>query len=286
VQAADSSIIAAQLEGLAAAVAATLLVLVLGARPWRRDGRTPAWCSPLALGLAVAAAFAATRGLPTLPPGETLHWLFYLALVAAAFGVYEASSGARPALARGLLSALLPLVLLAFQRRNHWGRLEGILWTAGLAASVFLVWHALLGHARRAPGGAAVLGWALATALAAGTYGLAGGGLFFLLPAALALATGACALLGLWRAEPGLGQGGLAPFALLHFAFLWSARYLYELSTLGFVLLSLAPLGVWLSAIAPEERPRLRGALACAGPTLLAAAALVHELAAAPAPYG
>src|SRR6185503_15300328 len=128
-----------------------------------------------------------------------LHWIFFLALFSAAFGAYEARASARSWIPRGVLAVLLPVVLLAFQRRNHWGRVEGILWTAGLAGFVYLAWQALLAHARQGNGGAATLGWALASALAAGTHGLAGGALFFVLPAALALATGACALLGLWR---------------------------------------------------------------------------------------
>lgn len=153
-----------------------------------------------------------------------------------------------------------------------------------LATLAFLAWQALLAHEPRTSGGASTLGLALATALAAGVCGLAGGGLFFLLPAGLALATGACALLGLWRGEPGLGRSGLAPFVLLHYAFVWSARYLYELSLPGYVLLSLAPLAVWLSALAPAQRPRARAALAFLGPSLIAAAALACEFAAAPAP--
>ena len=288
-QAADSSIVAVQFAGIAAAVGATLLALAPAARPWRgRAARTSSFGAPLALGLAVAAAFVATRSLPTLPPRETLHWIFYLALLAAAFGAYEARAGTRPLLARALFAVLLPVVLLDFQRRNHWGRLEGILWTGALAAWVFLTWHALLAHERRAPGPASTLGWALATALAAGTYGFAGGALFLLLPAALALATGACALLGLWRGEHGLGQSGLAPFVLLYAAFLWLARHLYELSAPGYALLSLAPLAAWLSALAPAGRPRTRAALALLGPPLVAAAALAHEIAAAPpaSPYG
>ena len=284
-----ASIVAVQLAGVGAAVGAALLALVPAARPWRgRAERTASWGAPLALGLAVAAAFAATRSLPTLPPRETLHWVFYLALLAAVFGAYEARPGTKPLLARAISAVLLPVVLLEFQRKNHWNRLEGILWTGGLAAWAFLVWHALLAHARRVPGPASTLGWALATALAAGTYGFAGGALYSLLAAALALATGACALLGLWRGEHGLGASGLAPFVLLHSSFLWLARFLYELSAPGFALLSLAPLAAWLSELAPAGKPRTRAALALLGPTLCAGAALVHELIAAPppSPYG
>jgi hypothetical protein len=279
---AGSSIVAVPLTGTAVAIVATLVVLVPVARPWRgRAARTPGWAAPLALGLAVAATFLATRSPPTLPPSETLHWILYLALLSAAFGACEARASARSWFARGLFAVLLPVVLLDFQRRNQWGQVEGILWTAGLAGFVFLAWQALLAYARRGSGGTATLGWALAAALAAGTHGLAGGSLFFLLPAALALATGACALLGLWRAEPGLGRGGLAPFLLLHFAFLWISRYLNSLTALGFVLLSLAPLAVWISVLVPATRLRTRAVLEFLGPTLVAAVALAHEFAAA-----
>lgn len=284
-----NSLVVNAIVGVGSASLAALALLLPAARPWRgRAASTRPWGAPLALGVATCAGFGATRGWPSLPPGETLEWLFYLAILAAAYGTYEALS-MRPRLpARALCAVLVPLVVLAFQREHHWGRAQGVAWTGGLAVWLFLTWQALSAHERRVKGGAPTLGLAMAGALAAASYGLAGGGLYAQLAGALALALGACALLGLWRHESGLGVGGVATFVLLHFALVWLARYLYELSAAGFVLLSLAPLGVWLSACAPAARPRLRAALALAGPTLLAATALALEFAAAPppSPYG
>lgn len=285
---AGDSIVATAVVGAASAGLAALTPLLLAARPWQgRAARTRPWGSPLALGSALCASFGATRGWPGLPPGETLEWLFYLGLMAGAYGAHEALARRPSWLARGLCAVLAPVVLLEFQREHHWGRLQGVAWTGGLAVWLFVTWHALGAHERRGSG-AATLGLALAGALAAATFGLAGGGLYAQLAGALALALGACALLGLWRHESGLGVGGVATLVPLHFALVWLARYLYELSATGFVLLSLAPLGVWLSACAPASRPRLRALFALAGPTLVAATALALELAAAPppSPYG
>ncbi len=280
----------------AGAAASAAVVLAVAARPWRgRSHAARPWGPPLALALGTAVGFWMTRGRPSFPPAQAVHWLFYAALAGGACGAYEGASGRRPYLfsrgigraMRSLFSALLPLVLLGFQRERYWGRTEGVLWTAGLALLLFLAWNALAALETRASvGGATALGLALATALAAGSYGLAGGALFAQLAGALALALGLCALSGLWLRVPGLGAGGVAPYALLHYGLIWTARWLYELSTPAFVLLSLVPLASLGSALVPSPRARARVALALLGPTLLAAAALLVEvLAAPPDPY-
>jgi len=288
IQSGDPRIITAVSVASASVVAAA--ALLPATRPWRgRAAAVRPWGAPLALGLAVCAGFVASRGWPAWPPSEALHRLFYVALCAGAYGLYEAARRSSSNLVpRAVLVVLAPYVVLEFQRRLHWSALEGAAWMAGLAAVLFVTWQALVAHEARERGGSAALGLALATALSAATQGLAGGTLFFLLPASLALATGASALLGLWRRDAGLGPGGVAPFVILYSAFAWLGHFLNELSTLGFVLLALAPLAVWLSALAPAARPRTRAALAVLGPTLVAALALAHEFAAAPppSPYG
>lgn len=258
------------------------LVLALAARPWRGRGEpTPAWSAPLALAAGAAAGFWLTRGRPSFPPTQAVHWLFYAALAGGACGAFEAARGKSVAL-RGLLAALLPVLVLAFQRERYWARVEGVLWTAGLAALLFVTWN-VLAAAEGHGGGTRALGLACATALAAGSYALAGGALFAQFTGALALAMGLCALLGLWRRAPGLGPGGIAPYVLLHHGMLWCARWVNELSLPAFVLLALAPLAVLAARLAPSSRPRLAAALAFLGPMLLSAAALGWEFASQPA---
>ncbi len=282
----DGSLRVAAQTLLAAAAGATL-VLATSTRPWRgRDLPSPAFGAPLALASALALGFAMSRGLPAFPPAETLHWIFYAALAGGLYGAWEGTSGRRARLARAGLSVALPLVLLEFQRERHWGRSEGILWSAGLAALLFVGWNALGALEERRPGSAALaLGLAFASALAAGAYAFAGGSIFTLLPAALALAVGLCALLGSWRRSSGLGAPGVAPFVLVHFGLVWVARWLYELSTAGFVLLSLVPLAAAPALFLPALRPRTRAALVFGAPVALAAAALLAEWSAAPEPY-
>jgi hypothetical protein len=288
VQAGGGSIVVTPLVGLACATTVTVIVLAAGARPWRgRTARTSAWCAPLALGLAFASAFLATRSLPAFPPRETLQWLFWFALGASLHGILG-PSGRAAGWTRAFLSMLLPFLVLAFQRRHHWERLEGALWTAGLAAWLFSCWQLALRGAERASAAPAALGLALTCALAAATFGLAGGGLFFVLPATLALATGALALLGFWRGEPGLGARGWSPFVVLFFGCLWCARYLYELSAVGFALLSLVPLAPESALLVPGQHAKWRALIALFAPFLLAAATLAYELAhvSTPLAYG
>jgi len=286
---AQTSPVEVALTSVLAASGAALVLLGAAARPWRgRAQATSAWGAPLALGLAFAAAFLCSRTPPPLLPQRSEQWLFHLALAAAAYGLYEAVGGRRSALTRALFAVLVPVVLLEFQRKGHWGRTEGVLWTGGLAALLFVSWQAGAARESAAKSGAGALGLALGTALAAATYGKAGATLYALLPGALALATGAVALLGIWRRASGLGPAGVAPFVVLYFATLWLARFLYELGTPAFALLSLVPLGASAAALVPASRPKLRELASVLGPMLPAAAALGIELASAPpaSPYG
>jgi len=277
----DASPLAAALTAALGAAGSAALVLALAARPWL--GRaTRAWGAPLALAAGGAVGFWLTRGRPSFPPSPAVHWLFYAALAGGGLGVLEAVGPRRVRLLRALLAVLLPVLVLEFQRARHWQRAEGLLWTAGLALLVFAAWSGLAAQEERGDGGGATaLGLALASALSAGSYGLGGGAVLAQQAGALALAVGLCALLGLWRRAPGLGPGGIAPFALLHYGQLWIARWVNELSTASFALLSLVPLAALAPGLVPARRPRLRAALGLCAPVLLAAAALAVELAAA-----
>ena len=262
----------------AGAAAVAILVLAPAAQPWRgRAAPTRSWGPPLALAATTAAGFWLTRGKPEFPPVRAVSWIFYAALAGGVCGTFEALRGRSVRTLRGLASVLLPVLVLGFQRERHWARIEGLAWTAGLAALVFAVWNALAAREERR-GGAHALGLALATALAAGSYGLGGGWIFAQLTGALGLAVGLCALLGLWRGAPGLGSAGVAPFVLLHYGMLWIARWLNELSSASFLLLSLAPLAAACTRLVPSTRPRLETVLAILAPTLVAAAALAVEL--------
>jgi hypothetical protein len=213
----------------AGAAGCAALVLALAAEPWRgRAHATRAWGAPVALGAAAAAGFwlARPRTSSVVDGALALH----VALAGGVLGALGPSQRLR--LVRAFVAVLLPVLVLQFQRALHWGRVEGILWTGGLAALLYVAWNLLAAQEEREGSGAATtLGLAFAAALAAASYGLGGGAVFAQHAGALALGTGLCALLGLWRRAPGLGAGGVAPFMLLHYGHLWIARWLNDLST-------------------------------------------------------
>jgi hypothetical protein len=288
-QDAGSAIVRTALLGLAAPVGAAALVLAVSARPWRgRAGESRAFGPPLALGLAFLAAFVATHGWPRIGGAATLRdKLVCLGLVVA---LVQARPVRRSSVLVGfqaLTATVMPWFLLEFQRERHWDRAEGVLWSAGLGLFVFLAWILAGEHESRRSSPAPVWGWALATLLAAGTYQVSGSSQVAQLGGGLALALGCCALLALWRRSAGLGLAGVGPFVVLYVGLTWCGRFISELSLVGFVLLSLAPLGVLAARFVPPARPRLAAALEVLVPTGLALAALLFERAqAAPAPYG
>ncbi|HEX6886381.1 MAG TPA: hypothetical protein VF530_23600 [Planctomycetota bacterium] len=275
---AQDDLLAAALAAQAGAGGAAALVLVAAARPWRgRLGVTPAWGAPLALGAGSALGFWLTRGAPAFPPAQATHWLFYALLAATLVGLLAAPAPRAARVGGAALALLQPWLLLAFQRERYWGRAEGLAWCALLALAALGSWGALA-RASRCHGAAAELGLALALALVAGAYGLGGGALLAQLAGAFALAAGLCALLGLWRRAPGLGTGGAGTLAFVHAGLAALAHWLYELSTVAFVLVAVVPFTPLVAGLAGRERPRTRATLALGAPLLVAGAALAREL--------
>lgn len=279
---AQQSLILNALLGLLWPAGTTLAVLAAGRG--LAPGRPARAALPgLALGLGFAAGYVAIQGFPPFRWDLTIRqWLAYLALGFALFGWYEARAGGPRVLARALVSVLLPVLLLEFQRERHWGRMEGILWSAGLAAFVFASWHGLARLERRAPDAWRSLALAIATALAATAYGLSGSAQIGQLGAALAASAGLCALAGLRAGRAGLDASGTGVFVALYQGILWCAKFISELSWPSFVLLGLAPLLVLL----PRPRTRSLALLVTFSPLLLAGLALGLELLDQPEPYG
>lgn len=283
---AGSSVLKTALIGVLAPVGAAGLVLTLLARPWR--GRAYASSPvgpPLALALAFLAGFVVTHGWPRLAGASLRDELAWAGLVVGLLAAVRARHGSLPLLVLALLAALLPWILLDFQRR-HWTRGEGILWSAGLGLCVFLSATWLAEEERRAQRAHAAVGWTLATALAAVAYGLSGSVQVAQLAGGLAAGLGVCTALALWRRTAGLGPAGVAPFVVLYLGLTWCGRFISELSLPGFVLLTLAPLAVLAARLVPGARPRLAQLVTVLGPPLLALLAVWLERAQqAPSPY-
>lgn len=284
---AGSAVLVTALTGALAPVGVAALLLAASARPWRgRDAAAAPAGPPLALGLGFLAGFLATHGMPRFAGASLRDELAWSAVALALLCAARATRGGLPLVVQALASALLPWLLLDFQRERYWGRMEGVLWSTGLALLVFLSWTLLAAHEERRARPTSVVGWTAATALAAGAYGLSGSVQIAQLAGALAASLGVCAALALWRRAPGLGRAGSGPFVVLYLGLTWCARFISELSLPGFVLLSLAPLAVLLSGALPRTRPRLAATLELALPALLAlAAVLLERTAAAPSPY-
>lgn len=286
---AGRSIVTTALVGALASAGVAALVLSAGARPWRgRAVHAPAAGPPLAMAAGFLACYVVTHGWPRLAGASLRDELAWSGLAVAVASALYARRGGLPLLLQALVAGLLPWILLDFQRARHWGRVEGILWSAALGLALFLTWNLGGAHeARRARPGV-VLGWSLATALASGAYLVSGSLQIAELAGGLAAALGACAALALWRRGAGLGASGVAPFALLYLGLTWCARYLSELSLPGFVLLVLAPLAALGARALETRRPRLAAGLELALPIALALAAVLVEraLAAPPSPYG
>lgn len=287
-QDAASAILRTALLGVAAPVGAAALVLAASARPWRgRASEARSFGPPLALGLAFLATFVATHGWPRVGGASLRDKLVWLGLGVALVQACPVRWTRVQVGLQALVAVVIPWLLLDFQRERYWGRTEGVLWSAGLGLLVFLAWNLAGEHEARRASPAPVWGWALASALAAGTYQASGSSQIAQLGGGLALALGCCALLALWRRSAGLGQPGVGPFVVLYLGLTWCGRFISELSLPGFVLLSLVPLGALAGRLAPAGRERLAAAFEVLVPTGLALAALLLERAqSTPSPYG
>lgn len=259
--------------------AGTCAAVLALARTVARPGTPLREAAPgLALGLGFAAGYAAIQGLPPLSFELTIRqWLFYTGLALALFGLYEARAGAARPLARGLVSALLPILLLEFQRTRHWSRVEGWTWCAGLAALLFASWQLASAREEREPRAMRTLALAFAGAFAALAHVLSGSVQIAQLGGALAVCLGLCGLFGLARGGPGLGAG-VGTYLALHHGILWCSKFISELDWTSFALLALVPLAAFL----PRPRARPAAALTALAPVLLAAAAALVEWMAQP----
>lgn len=278
----QSSLIWNALLGVLWPAGTTVAILAAG-RALATERPARAALPGMALGLGFGAGYVAIQGWPPFTWDLTIRqWLPYVGVGLALFGLYEARAGGARGLARALLSVLLPVLLLEFQRERHWGRMESVLWTGGLAALVFASWQGIAGLERRAPDAWRGLALAITTALAATAYGLSGSAQIGQLGAAVATSAGLCALAGLRSGRAGLEAGGTGVFVALYQGILWCAKFISELSWISFALLGLAPLLVLVPA------PRKEGVSRALtfSPLLLAGLAVLLEFLDQPEPYG
>lgn len=78
------------LRGVLAPAGASLVLLVILARPWRKNALSArAWAAAPAVVLGLAVGFWALFGLPKLPPAQGWEWVFHAAVLAAFAGILE-----------------------------------------------------------------------------------------------------------------------------------------------------------------------------------------------------
>lgn len=283
---ADRSILENAFLGLLVPSGTAALILVLTTR-LGRERSTRTLGSPLALGLSFAAGYAVTQGWPPLPPEIGIkQWLFYAGLFGGLYGAYEALSERRSLVTRMVIAVAAPLLFLQFMREHHWTTVASVLWTAGLAAALFLTWQALETLAERRGGFPLPLALGITSALAGEALHFSGSTTLGQLAGALATALVACAVLGFLRPDSRLAPGGLAPFVLLHSGLVWGGRFASELTFPGFALLTVAPLLAWTGELVPPARSRWRLALTLLLPALAASVAVLLERGATAEPYG
>lgn len=83
------------------------------------------------------------EGIPTFPPLESIHWIFYFTILAIFSGTYWHLSGWRPIISKLLYAILIPRLFLDSYFRHNWGQLEGFLWWGCIAIGVFLICNSI-----------------------------------------------------------------------------------------------------------------------------------------------
>ena len=117
-------------------------------------GRLSGWLIAAALGVGYITGYLGLEGVPPFPPREGVHWLGYLGLLGVILaGVWHFPVWGRLIVQAGL-SIVIPRLLLASTFKYTWGQLEGIIWWACLAVTVFVFWSLVQRSFTSLPAGA------------------------------------------------------------------------------------------------------------------------------------
>ncbi|MCG9128462.1 hypothetical protein JT359_12745 [Candidatus Poribacteria bacterium] len=83
------------------------------------------------------------EGIPTFPPLESIHWIFYFTILAMFSSTYWHLSGWRPVISKILYAILIPRLFLDSYFLHNWGQIEGFLWWGCLAIGIFLLCNSI-----------------------------------------------------------------------------------------------------------------------------------------------
>jgi hypothetical protein len=232
-------------------------VLVLLWRPWRTTRVLAAgeWRGAVALAIGLLTIHVYVLGLPAFPPAESIDKLFFVALIAVAYGIIDEPRrvpGSMRLLSRFCLALSVIVFLVQPQLKTAgWGTAESATWIGGLALATFGEWSAvdaLLARSRRSAL-IVLAGISLGTAVVADVSASVKLGL---LASALAGSLLAYFPLRLLGRHPTLDRSAAA-LLILATATLWITGYFFcEVSAACPILLAITPWPVLLM----ETRPR------------------------------
>ena len=213
----------------------------------------PKWLG-IAMAIAICVPFGMANGWPDWPwqldaeHGEPRPWLWWILLVGGVLGAGYDLRLLPKSLLLVLEVALLALLpwLLTGTLRTGW-TFEGCVAFLGVGWVVLgTTWWVIRGAAKAHPG--MLVPFAMTVVLAADAWLLArrAGGTDWQIAGVAAVALGFAVLTTLWRRPCVCGTGASLCIVLAHIGLLWCGRSERELLKLPLVLVSLAPLPLWL----------------------------------------
>jgi hypothetical protein len=210
---------------------AAALLLALGHAVWSRSAPVARgrWSLALAGTCGLWLAYVTVKSAPTFPPVDANEWALWLALVAALYGVLEAAAPLPTAVrwvARVLVSAAVPWLILRPLREHSFTPSESNLWLASATGVIVVVWSALEAAVDRLQGHAAALALTVLVGATAAALGLSGTALLAQTTGGLAAALGVTVALGWLR--PGLSLARSAvPAVAVSLGSVWVAGHHY-----------------------------------------------------------
>lgn len=97
------------------------------------------WGAAIALGLGYIIGYIGIEGKPTFPPRESIHWIFFLVIIATTSSTYWHLHSLRSVVSKLLYSIILPRFLLNSYFKQNWGPIEGVIWWVCLSTAIFTV---------------------------------------------------------------------------------------------------------------------------------------------------
>jgi hypothetical protein len=241
-------------------------ILVLLWRRWRTTLARPAgeWRGALALAIGLLTIYVYVLGLPAFPPAESIHKLFYVVLIALAYGIIDEPRrmpGSMRLLSRFCLAVSVVIFLVQPQLKTAgWTTLESAAWLGGLALAAFAEWSAVDGLVARSNRSALIVlaGMTVGTGVVAAVSASVKLGL---LASALAGSLLAFFPLRLLRRPPTLDRSAVA-LLMLTTTTVWIIGYFFcEVSAPCTILLAITPWPVLLMEARPWPTAWRRKAL-------------------------